>query len=92
MVPSRVIQASEIREYIFCPRSWAFRQRGIGPPPEAVKHQEARFTQGDRFHREHGEAVCRAGQQLRTGAFLIKVGLAVIVWGFLTWWYLSSSS
>jgi hypothetical protein len=56
-----------------------------------VSQREVCIEHGLQYHREHGEAVCRAGQQLRTGALLVKVGLSVIVWGFLTWWYLSSS-
>lgn len=91
MAPPRYIQASKVREYVFCPRSLAYRQRGIAPPPEALRQREVRIEHGLQYHREHGEAVCRAGQQLRTGTLLVKIGLAVIVWGFLTWWYLSSS-
>jgi hypothetical protein len=90
MAPSRFIKASEVREYVFCPRSWAFRRREIKPPPEALAERETRIDYGNRFHREHGEAVCQAGRQLRRGASFVRVGLTIIVWGFIAWLVLSS--
>ena len=87
MAPSRFIVASDVREYVFCPRSWAYRRRGIKPPPEALVQRKARFDRGNQFHRGHGEAVCRAGQQLEKGTSLVKVGLTVIVWGIVAWLY-----
>ena len=86
----RTIYASEVREYVFCPRSWAISQRGIKPPPEALAEKKARTDKGIQYHREHGEAVSRAGRQLGTGTLLVKIGLAMIVWGIVAWWYLSS--
>ncbi len=82
---SRYFIASGVREYVFCPRSWGYRRQRVKPPPEAVKRQEARFEAGNRFHREHGEAVCRASRELKGGALLIKLGLAVLVYGVLAW-------
>jgi hypothetical protein len=46
MTPPRVIKASEVREYVFCPRSWAYRQRKIASTPEAAAEREERLDQG----------------------------------------------
>jgi len=90
MAPPRFIIASEVREYVFCPRSWAYRRRRIKPPPEALVQRKARLEQGNRYHREHGEAVCRVERQLEKGNSLVKVGLTVIVWGLAAWLYFLS--
>jgi CRISPR/Cas system-associated exonuclease Cas4 (RecB family) len=85
----RVIKASEVREYVFCPRSWAYRQRKIASTPEAAAEREERLDQGNRSHREHGEAVCRVSRQLGYGTRLAWIGLAVVILGVL--WRLFSS-
>jgi hypothetical protein len=84
----QVIKASEIREYVFCPRSWACRQRGITSSPEAMAERAARLEHGNRSHREHGEAVCRASRQLGYGTGLAWLGLAVVILG-VVWLFLS---
>jgi CRISPR/Cas system-associated exonuclease Cas4 (RecB family) len=86
----RVIKASEVREYVFCPRSWAYRQRKIASTPEAAAEREERLDQGNRSHREHGEAVCRVSRQLGVGALSVKIGLAVLILGVLAWKFFSS--
>lgn len=86
-MPPRFIKANDVREYVFCPRSWAYRQRGIKAPPEALAQRKVRFEQGNQFHRAHGEAVCQAERQLEKGTSLIQAGLTVIVWGIVAWLY-----
>ena len=85
----RVIEASEVREYVFCPRSWAYRQRGITATPKALAQRAEQFEQGNRSHREHGEAVCRVSRQLGYGTRLAWISLAVVILGVL--WRLFSS-
>jgi len=77
----RVITASEVREYVFCPRSWAYWHRGVPAPPEALEQREDRLEYGNRSHRKHGEAVCRASRQLGYGTGLAGLGLAVVILG-----------
>ena len=77
----KIIKASDVREYVFCPMSWAYKQRGVQSPPEAQERREERFEQGNRAHREHGEAVCRASRQLGYGTRLVWIGLAVVILG-----------
>jgi len=86
----RIIKASEVKDFTFCPRSWAYHRRGIELPPEAVQETAERFERGREFHQEHGEAVCQAGRQIQTGALLAKVGLAILVLGVLLWKFLLS--
>jgi len=82
MLP-RKINASEVHEYIFCPRAWALRQRGVALPPEAQAEREERLERGNLSHQQHGEAVCQAHSQLRQGTNLLWIGLAVVVVGVL---------
>lgn len=80
-MPPRVIKASEVREYVFCPRSWAYKQQGVQPPSEALAERAERFEQGNQSHIEHGKAVCRVSRQLGYGARLIWIGLVVMILG-----------
>lgn len=89
-MPPRVIKASEVREYVFCPRSWAYRQRKITLSPEALAQREGQFEQGNGSHRKHGEAVRRASRQLGVGVLFVKIGLAVLILGVLAWKFFSS--
>jgi CRISPR/Cas system-associated exonuclease Cas4 (RecB family) len=81
MALPRVIKASDVREYVFCPRSLAYRHRGVQPPQEAQERREERFEQGNQSHREHGEAVCRVSRKLGYGTRLVWIGLAVVILG-----------
>lgn len=83
----RTIWASHIREYIFCPWSLGCRMRGIKPSKEAQEEKQARCDEGNRFHREHGEAVCMAEKQLVRGGSLIRIGMAAAILGGLAWLY-----
>lgn len=86
--PSRVIKASEVRDFVYCPRSWKLWRCGIVPPPEVINHKKYEYAKGNRVHREHGEEVSRARSQSGRGSFLTMAVLAVVIGGGLAWKFL----
>jgi len=86
--PQRVITASEVREFVYCPRAWKMKRRGVAPPPEAKEVKQQKVEKGDRHHLEHGEAVVQARRQQEKGRHLRAVGWALTIMGTL-WCILS---
>lgn len=87
--PPKVINASEVREFVYCPRAWKMKRGGVAPPPEAKKIKNEKAQKGDRFHLEHGKAVVRARQQQsKPGGYLKAVGWGLTMMGVF-WWVFS---
>ncbi len=73
-----VIRASEVEEYIFCPRAWWLRRvRGI--EPESAE----RLREGEEFHRAHQNQVFALGRLWLVGLALLLVGLCLILFAFM---------
>ncbi|MCI0399332.1 MAG: hypothetical protein L0332_25555 [Chloroflexi bacterium] len=70
----RVIQASEIAEYVYCRRAWWLR-RTIGA--EAPQVEE--MTAGTAYHRAHGAAVDRANVVQQTALVLVFLAVGILV-------------
>lgn len=85
---SRVITVSEIRGFVYCPRSWKLRRSGLVQPPEAINYKELQYGKGNRFHRDHGQEVSRAKSQLGRSVCITMVLLAVSIAGGLAWKFL----
>jgi CRISPR/Cas system-associated exonuclease Cas4 (RecB family) len=73
--------ASELREFVFCPRSWKLKRGGVAPPPAAKKVKQQKVEKGDRFHLDHGQAVVQARQQPESGAYWRVAGWAFTILG-----------
>lgn len=86
-----VIRVAQLREYVFCPRAWAYSSRKFPCKltQEELSVVEQRLEAGREGHRRHGEAVILASRQRRYAANwrfvgFAAVGLAVVlllVWG-----------
>jgi len=83
------IKAHDLKEFVYCPRAWIYRQRRVKPrlPEPEVREVEQRLEDGWEYHREHGEAVCRASRQRRRaeklkqgGLILAGLALALVIW------------
>ena len=73
----KIIQASEISDYIYCRRAW-WLKRIQGHRPENVRE----LTAGGDYHQVHGYMVERA-QKVRLLAYAL-VGIALVT--ALIWW------
>lgn len=72
----KVIQASEIAEYVFCNRAW-WLSRVAGYTPENVEE----LARGVAYHQAHGRVVRQAS--VARGMAYVLVFLAVSVFVFL---------
>jgi len=86
--PPRAITASELREFVYCPRGWKLKRGGVAPPPAAKKVTQQKAKEGDRFHLEHGKEVVQARRQQEKGRHLRVAGWALTIMGTL-WCILS---
>ena len=86
--PPRVITASELREFVYCPRAWKMKRRGVAPPPEVKEVKQQKVKKGDRHHLEHGQAVVRVRRQSENGRYLRVVGWVLTALGVF-WWVFS---
>jgi hypothetical protein len=75
----RVIQASEIVEYIYCRRAWWLRR---------IEHNEPRnmsqLVEGQDYHRRHRGRLRRAGFARRLALALIFLAVSIVVFWFVT--------
>lgn len=82
----REIAVTELREFVFCPRSWKMRRQGIKAPATALVQKEERVEEGNRFHREHAQAVYQhqmanqGGPQPGAKGYLTQTMWAVAGW------------
>lgn len=84
------IKVSDVREFVFCPRAWIYRQRGVRPLLHAEERLvvEQRLEDGRQFHQDHGEAVFQAVRERRRARdywqfaiVAIVIAFALFVWG-----------
>lgn len=73
----KIIQASEISDYVYCRRSW-WLKRTQGYQIENVRELEA----GTRYHQVHGHMVQRAQRARLLAYALVGIALATA----LAWW------
>ena len=85
--PSRVINASEVREFVYCPRSWKLKRGGAAPPPAAKTIKQQKVEKGDRYNLEHGKAVVQTRQPEMSGCWR-AAGWALTMMGAF-WWVFS---
>lgn len=77
MKANRPVAASELAEFEFCRRAWAYDQ--AGHPSEL----QVAIAQGTSAHNQHAQGV-RLGRALaRTAAILILAGLALLAIQYL---------
>jgi hypothetical protein len=69
-MPSPVIRASEIGEYLFCRRAWWLHRQGVEPTNRAAREA------GILVHENHARIVAWAGC-LRTIAFILVLAALV---------------
>ncbi len=69
-----VIRASDIEEYVFCPRAWWLR-RVKGIEPGALE----KLDEGHEFHRYHQKQVLALNKLWVAGIALLLVGLCLIL-------------
>lgn len=73
----RYIGPSEIREYVYCPRSWWLRNvMQVKPKSREVT---VRLEQGKRFHEDHGNAVVASRTSSNMGMSVLAVAAALLV-------------
>jgi CRISPR/Cas system-associated exonuclease Cas4 (RecB family) len=75
----RIIEVSEIAEYVYCRRAWWLR-RIAGREPR----NEERLTQGSIYHRNHRTTVRRAGRARQAALVLIFLAVSLIVFWLVT--------
>lgn len=74
----RWIRASDVEEYVFCPRAWWLRRiRGIEPG------SQERLDEGYDFHRYHRRQVLTLNRLWVVGIALLLVGLCFILLAFI---------
>ena len=73
-----VIRASEVGEYVFCPRAWWLR-RVKGLKPESLE----RLEEGQNFHIRHQEQVFALHLLWYIGVALLLAGLCLIAWAIV---------
>lgn len=85
--PQRVVAVTELREFVFCPRSWKLRRQGVKVPPETLLRKAERIEEGNRFHREDAresyQASYQASRQPQRRGWLTAVGVALMILGVL---------
>jgi CRISPR/Cas system-associated exonuclease Cas4 (RecB family) len=75
----RVIQASEIVEYIYCRRAWWLRRIAQNQP-----RNMAQLANGQAYHRRHRGRVRRAGSARKLALILIFLAVSIVVFWFVT--------
>lgn len=75
----RVIQASEIVEYIYCRRAWWLRRIAQNNP-----RNTAQLAEGRAYHRSYRGRVRRAGIARNLALILIFLAVSIIVFWFVT--------
>lgn len=68
----RMINASEVGEYVFCAKAWKLKRDGARP-------ESPRLESGTTFHREHQAGVHWAGRLRQLGLRLAWLALAAAV-------------
>ena len=72
-VKKRVIKASEINQYAFCPRAWWWREiEGI--EPEDVE----RLSEGAKFHRRYSGHILVL-ERLRSWAWMLLIAAVCLI-------------
>lgn len=73
-----VIRVSHLREFVYCPRAWAYSSRNIPCKlsQEEIAAVERRLEAGREHHRRHGEAVILASRKRRHAANWQYIGFA----------------
>lgn len=63
----RSIKVSDVRVFVYCPRAWIYRQRGVRPLLHAEERLvvEKRLEDGWQYHQDYGEAVFQAVRERR---------------------------
>src|SRR3972149_3033188 len=74
----KVISASEVGSYIFCPRAWHMRRHGMSMPDADVRRS---LVQGTEAHSAHAARVEATGRMARgTTAFSILTALSSLLY------------
>ena len=74
----RVIKASEISQYVFCPRAWWWREiEGIEP------EDAERLAQGTQFHRRYSGRVILLERLWILAWALLAVALCLLILGIM---------
>jgi CRISPR/Cas system-associated exonuclease Cas4 (RecB family) len=68
----RTIRASEVGSYLFCARSWWYRQQGM----ESTNRAE--MIAGAELHRKHGRMVIASGLTRILAVILLLVALVLL--------------
>lgn len=83
--PGRMVSASELAEFAYCPRAWYYRDH---PPPQGRSEGSRRSAEaGTRYHRRFLAAEER--HELHAGRYvaLLLVSGALIVGGIAWFWF-----
>lgn len=76
----RVIQASELVEYLYCRRAWWLRRLA-----GHASRNSRQLAAGRDYHRQHGQQVARSFYLQRAALLLVLLALAIIfawaAWG-----------
>lgn len=70
----KVIEASEIAEYVYCNRAWWLRTELGYTPQNAVA-----LAEGTAYHRHHGQNLDRATNARRVALILLFLAVAITV-------------
>lgn len=73
-----VITASEIGEFVYCPKAWQLKCEGAEADSPAL-------AEGTSFHIEHGANVAQSARLWRTARMLLLMALALLVGMSLFW-------
>ena len=72
---SRVINASEIAQYAYCPVAWFLRRNGIEPNARNLRELGAGLTQ----HKELGARIGEVQRAEGNAGILLRIGIALAV-------------
>lgn len=73
-----VITASEIGEFVYCPKAWQLKREGAEADSPAL-------AEGTAFHTQHGANVAQSARLQRTARMLLLLALALLVGMTLFW-------
>lgn len=73
-----VITASEIGEFVYCPKAWQLKREGAEADSPAL-------AEGAAFHLEHGATIAQSARLRRTARMLLLLALALLVGVILFW-------
>ena len=73
-----VITASEIGEFVYCPKAWQLNREGAEPASPAL-------AEGTAFHTQHSANVAQSARLQRIARMLLLLALALLVGMILFW-------